>query len=154
MYLFRAVIGNRRADALRCPQWDDQRPNGAHRGRAGKALIRAQARQQLPQHDRVRVPICRHPCCTMRVELSGHFKTCMTDICLRIWCAHGRLYPHAPAATSAVVAPAPRGEAKAPVPMQSRSSGAIHSGVPSAPIPSETLPLLPLLPPYTINPTF
>ena len=33
---------------------------------------------------------------TMRVELIGHFKPCMTDIYLHIWCAHGRLYPHAP----------------------------------------------------------
>ena len=32
----------------------------------------------------------------MRVELSGHFKPCVTEIYLRIWCAHGRLYPHAP----------------------------------------------------------
>ena len=33
---------------------------------------------------------------TMRVELIGHLKTCMTDIYIHIWCAHGRLYPHAP----------------------------------------------------------
>ena len=34
---------------------------------------------------------------TMRVEFRGYFKTCVTDICIHnIWCAHGRLHPHAP----------------------------------------------------------
>ena len=41
---------------------------------------------------------------TMRVEFIGHLKTCMTDIYIHIWCAHGRLYPHAPVAAAAAAA--------------------------------------------------
>ena len=42
----------------------------------------------------------------VRVQLIGHFKTCMTEIYIPILCAHGRLYPHAPArlAPRAVIA--------------------------------------------------
>ena len=40
---------------------------------------------------------------TMRVQLIGHFKTCMTDIYLHILCAHIQLYPHAPVSLTPVL---------------------------------------------------